>query len=353
VGVNGERGRRLAPLDAKTLDRLKGFRANFPPRGFDPLTADDETLARFRFPPRPPARTLAARNWERAFQQTSQKLAYPTTSDPTALFLTAGTLSRKLGPRASPAQEASTNWSGAYVRPAGFAPLTLVQGRWTTPLIKRPAPSAAMWSCSVWIGLDGRDPATRFMPQTGIMRHRYVTGPPNQPSAAAHEEQAAWWQWWERDDPLAEQIVIDPSAVRCDAGDAFYAQVQDLGTGAVNFFIKNETTGQVLFFDFFPPGRPLGRRVVEGRTADWIVERQDLRPAVPELKTFPPLANYGAVEFRDCVAGTAGAAPSEQRLEHARLIRMNDWNDTARPGRIVSRPTRRGGVDRLDLAYVE
>lgn len=43
-----------------------GFRLNFPPEGFDPVNADDETLRKYYLPPRPLGKGEAFANWKTA-----------------------------------------------------------------------------------------------------------------------------------------------------------------------------------------------------------------------------------------------------------------------------------------------
>jgi hypothetical protein len=326
----------------------KGIKRNFPPAGFDPLEASQEELDEFHLPLRPDPirapRSLA--NWLRAM---SKPLFFPDDKLTTAELFTASPLRSLHQHRGTSTvtQESSQNWSGGYARPRNFDAMTLVEARWTVPLPAPAGPGNGTFASSAWVGLDGHDPASRSLPQIGTGHYVTVT------AGVAVPDLFAWWEWWGRDDPHKQQIRI--AAVPVMAGDTVYARIHALGPKTVRLFIKNETTGQAIGFDYTVQTpvavgpNPLPPHV-EGRTADWILER----PALPDhqpIKLFT-LADYGEATFCDCNAATGdGALQRELDLRRARLIRMNVWDDKAEIGHVVSQSQRKGD-DKLQLRYL-
>jgi hypothetical protein len=340
----------LRPTVLKILE--KGIEMNFPPAGFDPISASLEELMQYHLPPRPdPARTpRALANWLRVM---SQPLSFPDNKLQIAQLFNASPLRSRYprsgisGGTSTVTQESSQNWSGGYVRPRDFSRMALVEARWTVPTPLPSGPGAGTYASSAWVGLDGHDPASRSLPQIGTGHWVTVTS-----SGVVQPDLFAWWEWWGRDDPHNQQIRITQIPVQ--AGDWVYGRIQALSPTRVNLFIKNETTGASFTASYtVQPPPPTGPNPlpphVEGRTADWILER----PAPPDQSTtFFALANYGRTTFRHCNAATeTGAGLQELHLRRARLIRMNVWDDTAQIGHLVSIPRRKGG-DALRLRFV-
>jgi hypothetical protein len=333
----------LLPFVERSLNQR--VRLNFPPAGFDPRAASIEDLARFHLPPRPDARNapLAFRLWSRAM---SPPLFFFRTPDNAADFF-ARTRTRSLHRRInSPGltEESSGNWSGGYVRPRDFNTMTLVQGIWKVPAPAVPNGSGdGKYECSIWVGIDGHEPASRAMPQIGTAQNVTVTG------GVEERKLFGWWQWWARDQLKSEQTPIPLFPVQ--AGDTIYAQITVLAPDRVNFILKNLSNGFAVPFDCtMPPPdnaspHPLD---VEGQTAEWIVER----PSDPDTQEPFTLADYDHMKFIQCnaVSGT-GATADEQQLQDARLIRMNLWDDPVNPGRLASEPTRAGN-DALAAQYI-
>ena len=314
------------------------LKINVPPAGFDPLTATAQQLAQYFLPPRPEA-TLAPRSYALWVEAMSPPLQFVTVPERLADML-GGVHSRSrhaLSSAAGVVQESSQNWSGSYVRPRDFHPMVLVEGHWTVPAPAAPAGGGdGVYASSIWVGLDGHQAASRSMPQVGTGQYVAVT------SGTAVPLLFAWFQWWDRDDPLAQQIVLKNFPV--SAQDHIHARVQALTPTLVSVFIKNMQTGVALPMWYVAPP-PVNRGVnilpvrVEGRTAEWIVER----PTIPNTQPPQPyvLADLGNSTFRACNAASGvGLALNEEQLQRARLIEMNVWDEPAHPGVLHSLPAR-------------
>jgi hypothetical protein len=320
---------------------------NFPPPGFDPRAATDDELARFFLPPRPDRRTAPAafRYWTWVM---SPPLTFPPTPDNAEeLFLTATARSRhRLINSPGLTEETSNNWSGGCVRPGDFNRMTEVHGTWTVPepAVPANAPVQRYESCA-WIGIDGHEPASRAMPQLGTHHDIAID------SGAPKPDLFAWWQWWRRDQPHLPHLIFNDIDIARD--DVLAAILTVLADGVVSFVIKRTRSGLAVPFHCDPPtvtdddARPLH---LEGRTAEWIVERSS---NVNEPHLPFQLADYGEVGFTECNAVSGrGASANEQQLQRARLIRMNVWDDPTQWGRLVSLP-HRGSTAAQDSLAVE
>jgi len=310
-------------------------RWNPPPDGFDPLHASPEELARYYFPPRPDgaAAPRALANWARAMSPPLSFVRGPISSvtkvEPWGV---AG------GHDADPPdQEWSKNWSGAYIRPGGPDRFHLIEGMWIVP---RPYPPPGYvftttsppieFGSSAWVGLDGHDPTSMSLPQIGTAHFFKVE------NGVGQSKIYAWWQWWVRNQQ--DEQVVPLGLFPVEAGDLIYCRVEVTAPAQVNLFIKNQSAGAViaLLVDApvlqNPPSNPPILEV-QGRTADWILER----PTIQGSTTLFTLPNYGSVLFYACNAAVAaGGSCKELQLERARYVRMVDWDDPTHRGQTVS-----------------
>jgi hypothetical protein len=210
--------------------------------------------------------------------------------------------------------ETSRNWSGAYLTAGPAESFQQVWGRWWVPeRLALPqetgaAPALTEHRCSTWIGLDGHSQASRSLPQVGLLHAVSVDG------NECRERSWAWHQWWVRGEEfppfVIENMPIAPN-------DEMICCVTVVSPLRVLFHVKNQTTGKLAnaAWDAPSPDAP-----VEGRTAEWVVER----PARLLSNQLYPLPGYGSITF-DCAALATqrhtGVAAS-RGLRDAKLIRL-------------------------------
>ena len=224
-----------------------------------------------------------------------------------------------------------------------------VSGEYRIPV--PPGPQPDTYASSAWIGLDGHDPASRSMPQIGTAQWVTLDG-----AGGTVPDLYAWWQWWVRDAPQNGHIAI--RGVPVAVGNLIYAQVQAIDDVTVSMLIVNLSSNAAFpfWFDIETPTQPMiigpnpRPAHVEGRTAEWIIER----PQHLDSSAFYQLSNYGQTVFDDC----NGMFRSSQQmadtdLSRARLVRMTVWDAPLGqvPGRVVSIPARAGN-NRIDMNYV-
>ena len=244
-------------------------------------------------------------------------------------------------------QEASSNWSGAYVSATGGRRLVQVWGFWTIPSDLRHVTDdeAAECQCANWIGFDGqRRYVDSSLPQIGTTS---ILHPDGAISAFA------WAQWWARRDPLTAPA---PFNLPVEPGHKVACVLSVIG--------PHDVVGVMLNLSADPPtavafqacaptvtledGRTT-RPEVFGATAEWIVERPQ---RLGETRRYD-LPDFNACQFEGCLAVAADAigagrdsATSVQDLAHARLIRMLDIRPEPDRTAIIAMP------ERLDRATV-
>jgi hypothetical protein len=310
---------------------------NPPPAEFNPLTADNDTLDLYHFPlrPDPDLTPVSYGNW---FEMMSPPNVF-IQQKVEDVFRLQNTFRLNSLTRISSQLEFSRNWSGSLIRPNAGS-FTMVEGSWrVSNPVPPPGPlTDGEYRTSVWVGLDGHDPASPTMPQIGTLQEVDVVG-----GAANTPILSAWWQWWLRDEPGQHPIVINFFPI--EINDRIYAKVTALGPTSARFFLKNKTRGTTAGFDMihsdaFPS-------LVEGLTAEWIFER----PTKIGSDELDVMTNYQSMTMRHCNAtvGT-GSLARDQNLIGASLIRMAAWDDIAHPGSIISTPTLLGN-DRMLMRY--
>jgi hypothetical protein len=326
------------------LNKRVTFAKASPPPGFDPLAATQGELELFKLPPRPDRTTnpRAYANWRRAMSPPLRfvlpEVLPGLVADLTKLFTISRTRRQhQFLSGLAPTQEVSGNWSGACVRNNPDEGYVLLQATWIVPRPYPPPPSASggAWLVgdyfsSAWIGLDGHDPGSLSLPQIGTAHCVSVPKDTSNPGDLSVTV-GAWWQWWLKDDPFNHPIDIPQSLFPVQPGDLIYAQLNVLNDSTVRFFLKNQSLGQVFPpFDLTPPTpswpNPNHAVTVEGKTAEWIVERPT-QPTTPDLL---PFCDSGSVVFYDCNAQVAVSSPAgitleDRQLQLARLIRLADW----------------------------
>jgi hypothetical protein len=323
--------RQASPLQALDLTAVK-WNPPADTKGLSQATAD--VLDSHCLPPRPDPlhAPISYATWQNAM---SAPLSFISGSK-ADIFVTGDAMqSAALADRAI-CQATSWNWSGGVVRPPGSGSFASVSAVWATQTTRPPAGvygagKPVEYRASVWVGLDGYDPASVAMPQIGTMHvTRSAAG-----YAASRSPLVAWWQWWHSDTGGVGPALI-PSLAIGDGEDVF-ASVTALSPLKCRFFLKNLHSGQAVAFDVDLAQSPTYE--VNGLTAEWIVER----PTILGSDQLYPLPDYGKVDIRSCAAVSGQQDETcETDLSGATMLRMIDWSDPSPPGTIVSTPEQTG-----------
>ncbi|WP_069881611.1 G1 family glutamic endopeptidase [Bosea sp. BIWAKO-01] len=299
---------------------------------FDPLNATDEFINEYGLPKRPPPGP-ALDVWNSALNGVTF-LSGQVLDLEIVRQLRLTNVSR--GNQGT--QESSRNWSGAYVRSEPGKRIRMVQAVWKVPAPPPISYPPRPWS--MWVGLDGHDPASRLMPQIGVAAYQIPT--PGAPVLLL----VSWWQWWDRFD-LAR--LHNPISF-VGEGHTVFAQITRTGDDIAQFLLTNLDTGEAFCEEIRAPStmedgtpRPRPPRI-EGRTAECIVELPLLpKPYVPRDII---LGNYQSTTFKNFFA--FDGAP----VEEARAMRMNLWNYRPQPGILVSRATIDRTRNEIGMTYV-
>lgn len=207
----------------------------------------------------------------------------------------------------------SLNWSGAVVSPPWPKRITLAVARWIAPEVSHPSTPALFTEADapktlVWVGLDGRNGRLPkvSLPQIGT----YHT-----PDGSPENQHWAWWSWWHHS-PVPKPVSrITNFPFR--PGDEIMAGLWTTISGDVWFFIKNQSNG--VYIPFVKP-QPAPDIEPLGSCAEWVVER----PTEPATGKLYPLAGYGSVDFRYCLALAADGP-----------VRPGHWMTLADNGRML------------------
>ena len=280
-------------------DHHEGLRvsdeAPLPPKGFDPLRADADTLEQYWLParPNPKLQPVLSRHWIEMMSPTPTFV--PASSrQPAQALIRSTTTSPAFKARGGGRLEFSRNWSGACVTALRANRFRRVVGRWRAPALEPGLRTAEDQSepfrCSIWIGFDGRKRWTQSMPQVGSV---HTLGNDGQ------ESHGLWWQWWERNSAAtADNLPWTISGVPVSRGDVILCSLSIRKTDptAVRLHVVNRTTHRFATVQ-------ISKEPVLGSTAEWIVERPaDWQAATQQNPSGPlfPLPDFGEVAISRC-----------------------------------------------------
>jgi hypothetical protein len=305
-------------------DRYETFGAL--PTGYDFLNAKPSDLDLYGIPPKP-AQPQLLTFWHKLVSPPFRKID-PASSLSGVIFQT----------RPPNNLESSLNWSGTVVSPPRPKQMVLAVAGWTVPRVSHPTPPPLFIEedapkTLVWVGLNGHNARLPrvSLPQIGTL---------HEPDAEPKDQHYAWTYWWYHSD--RPKPVSRITGLKIDPGHEILAGLWVTISGDVAFFIKNQTTGDYCSLLQRPPSGDLEPL---GLSAEWVVER----PTKPETGKLYPLADYGSVNFKYCMALAADRPLGPTRLmtlaDNGRMIKMREaFADPYRTA-YVSRATRRHDLD--------
>ena len=239
-------------------------------------------------------------------------------------------------------QQASRNWSGAYITPRDGRMFTTVIGAWSVPHVIPPIAVDDDYQSSTWIGLDGqRQYLDSTLPQIGTAQRVLVVG--GVPTFFT----SSWVQWW----PTIPPKTILP----INQGDDVVGWLTVLSYDWMYFALFNLNAGTYSPFLWHAPMVPwptvpwptppgLLQSHISGATAEWVMERpmvwgSDVLYELPDyFPVAPPTMPRAPVMF-GCLAVSAvapGAPGRIERLVGPRRIRMYRVDGTAHRTQVVS-----------------
>jgi hypothetical protein len=233
--------------------------------------------------------------------------------------------------------ESSRNWSGAYLESRNANPFARIVGAWTIPTIKpgvrQEEDGDKDFQFSMWIGLDGKMPWTKSMPQVGS----------EQGFKNGEQVQHLWWQWWQRPPPGEDpEKPVKIRGVKIKPGDRVLCSLSVMSPTCVRLHVVNRTKGK------FATVQLTAMEPVLGVTSEWVLERQsDFQVSADFLY---PMPDYGHATFDHCVSENQAPAALEP-VWMPRYIRLLQILRTARRAVIISKPDLRQKARTVRLSY--
>jgi len=283
-----------------------------PPEGFDALSAADEDLAKYGFPPRPDANinVAAYSKWRKAMLASKTRIAPQL--ELTQVFH---------GPKRDASDNynvtgRSSNWSGvvdfsgakSYNNSSSFY---YILADYVVP-VASPAYGACTGSwdySSSWVGIDGDDSGDVL--QAGTESDALCSG------STTSAYYAAWYEWYPYGEVRITNLPVNP-------GDDLFVEVWHTSATSGYAYIINYNTDQAVTIGFSsPPGTSL-----VGNSAEWIVERPTVNGALATL------TNYVTDYFSSAYAYTECGKEYKPGSSGSLLLTMDDAN-----GNPISVPT--------------
>jgi len=255
-----------------------------PPEGFNPLTATDEDLAYYGFPPRPNDYSGDYASWAKAMAASQERIV--PVLEQTGIYH--GPI--RIGPGLDANALASYNWSG-YVKLGsaknyGKSSYDFVYSDVTVPTAKQAnGKCTGGWDyASAWVGIDGDNSKDAL--QDGIEFDAYCKG------ATKASFYSAWFEWY----PFSEVRI---SGMPIAPGQEYFMEIWSTSSTLGHAYLVNITEKKAVTIIFTAPK---GTKLI-GNSAEWITERPEVNGGLATL------TNYVSQKYTDAHGETfAGSA---------------------------------------------
>jgi hypothetical protein len=287
-----------------------------PPAGFDPLTASDQDLEYFGFPPRPNqvSSPQGYASWASAMLASKTRIV-PTLQLTNVFHGPAKGKANAAAPRAGADTLDFYNWSG-YLNYNGTSTYSsssyyFVYADYVVPIARQAfGACTGSWDySSTWVGIDGY--GSPDVLQAGTESDAYCSG------STTSTYYSPWFEWFPNGETRITNLPIAP-------GDDYFVEVWDTSSTAGHAYLVNRSTNQSVTINFSAPSGT----TLKGGVAEWIVER----PTVGG--TFATLTNYVADPLWFGYAETLGGTVVEPGSASSTAIIMLDNS-----GNPISYPT--------------
>lgn len=293
-----------------------------PSAEFDPVSASDEDLAYYGFPPRPNQFTQAKAyaTWFKAMKASKHRIAPKL--EQTSIFHGPVKHTRPADPAAVESNPLlstqarntaySSNWSG-YVDFSGATSYGSSSFYYLVNDFTVPVAEQAFGACtgswdwgSAWNGIDGWGSADVL--QAGIEFDAYCSG------STRSSYYSAWYEWYPYGEVRISNLPIAP-------GDDLFVEVWHTSATQGYAYLVNYNNNQSVEIGFTAPS---GTKLV-GNSAEWVVERPTVNGSLANL------TNYIMDPFWDAYADTESYAFFD--INGATPVDMEDNN-----GNVISYP---------------
>lgn len=313
TGAFGQSSEAAPTLADHVATNLAGATTSIaPPEGFDALSAADEDLARYGFPPRPDANTNVGQyaKWRKAMLASKSRIVPQL--EMTRVFH---------GPRRDASDSyngtgTSTNWSGSVVFGGAssynsHSTFYYILADYVVPVaIQAYGACTGTWDySSSWVGIDGDDSSDVL--QAGTESDAFCSG------STTKTYYSAWYEWYPYGEVRITNLPVSP-------GDDLFVEVWHTSATIGYVYMVNYNTNQSVEIEF---NAPAGTSLI-GNSAEWIVERPTVSGALATL------TNYSADYFSSAYAGTESGKEYKPNSSGSLLLTMDDAN-----GNPISVPT--------------
>lgn len=252
-----------------------------PPEGFDPLTASDDRLADYGFPPRPDKTSMPTEyaNWARAMAASKTRII-PHLEQSSIFHGPAVLTSKSNSEKEGPLQ--SYNWSG-YVdssgaKSYGSSSFYYVESSMIVPFAQ-PAGNTCtgIWDYAYsWVGIDGNEGSNDIL-QGGIEFDALCS------LGVVATYYSAFYEWYPGAEVHITNFPIAP-------GDDIFMNVWHTSSTQAQVYIYSYNTAMAVQVGF---SAPAGTKLT-GNTAEWITERPNLNGQRTTLTNYLDQLFYGS-----------------------------------------------------------
>ena len=250
-----------------------------PPEGFDPLSASDQELATYGFPPRPDPQAApeAYASWARAMAASKKRLIPQLKV--TNIFH--GSNRRVPVQQLEDGSGNSSNWSGAvaYSGATSYNNTTSfyeVSTDYVVPVAEQAFGTCSLTSdyASAWVGIDGDGVSGGGSPKPDVLQAG-VDFDASCSAGSTFPSYYAWYEWYPNASQKIQNLAVSP-------GDDVYVVVWDTSATSGHAYIVNINTNTATTLNFGPPA---GTSLI-GNCAEWIVERPSVNGGLATLTNY-------------------------------------------------------------------
>jgi len=279
-------GMAAQPLALERATNIPGVTTSAaPPAHFDAVSATDEDLSAYGFPPRPNAtqEPAAYARWAAAVGSQPERLV-------PELLKTAVYHGPHIPTGAKTIANAATssNWSG-YTADTGAASwssssFSTVAADFIVPAVSAQSCNGTWEYSSAWAGIDGY--ASSDVLQAGVEADAMCA------QGLTQTYYSPWYEWY----PNASTRITNLTAA---AGQTFYVHVWATTATAGHAYVENLNTNQSVSINFSAPS---GTKL-RGESAEWVVESPSVNGSLATLPT------YGLDYFAGATSKTLAGTP--------------------------------------------
>jgi hypothetical protein len=256
-----------------------------PPEGFNPITASDDELASYGFPPRPDQDSDATgyASWARAMAASKTRIV--PILEQTKIFH-----GPSIQPKAAITESGeaethySSNWSG-YVSLGGPSKYGKTSYYYLISDFVVPVARQAFGACtgtwdygSTWVGIDGWN--SNDVLQAGIEYDAYCSG------GSTASFYSPWYEWYPFGEVRITNLAIAP-------GDDYFVEVWNTTSTQGYAYLVNYNSNTAVEIGFTPPS---GTKLI-GNSAEWVTERPGVNGGLATLTNYISDPYWGAAAY--------------------------------------------------------